>query len=201
MLVDEQFLKHSVTSVPFRMLGLSFSRLDHVCISKYTELCDCNLFLLRTEKYFTNSFDIFCFVSLCVLQLSKETSQILKMLSVRSRTPWVRTLSSPRSYPAAQTLAGIKGPFKMTPFTYIILLHTKNALLLALTLYFIFSAFFSRSCTPSPKPPPASKSSHRQALSAVEAYTKLLQEQSRTEEQHHHSPQVSYINTQETELP
>ncbi|KAG7217647.1 hypothetical protein INR49_021336 [Caranx melampygus] len=38
----------------------------------------------------------------------------------------------------------------------------------------------SRSCTPSPKPPTVPKSSHRQALSAVEAYTKLLQEQSMT---------------------
>ncbi|XP_071372462.1 centrosomal protein of 126 kDa [Centroberyx affinis] len=39
---------------------------------------------------------------------------------------------------------------------------------------------FSRSCTPSPKPPTASRSSHRRALSAVEAYTKLLQEHSMT---------------------
>uniref|UniRef100_UPI003AAFCB87 centrosomal protein of 126 kDa n=1 Tax=Centroberyx gerrardi TaxID=166262 RepID=UPI003AAFCB87 len=39
---------------------------------------------------------------------------------------------------------------------------------------------FSRSCTPSPKPPTASRASHRRALSAVEAYTKLLQEHSMT---------------------
>ncbi|XP_034095669.1 centrosomal protein of 126 kDa isoform X2 [Gymnodraco acuticeps] len=38
----------------------------------------------------------------------------------------------------------------------------------------------SRSCSPSPKPPTVFKSSHRKALSAVEAYTKLLQEQSMT---------------------
>ncbi|XP_030600894.1 centrosomal protein of 126 kDa isoform X2 [Archocentrus centrarchus] len=50
------------------------------------------------------------------------------------------------------------------------------------------------SCTPSPKPPTASQSSHRQALSAVEAYTKLLQEQSRAEKQHDHSPQGSYLS-------
>ncbi|KAM3616501.1 uncharacterized protein V6R79_019029 [Siganus canaliculatus] len=36
----------------------------------------------------------------------------------------------------------------------------------------------SRSCTPFPKSPTFSKSSHRQSLSAGEAYTKLLQEQS-----------------------
>ncbi|XP_071353521.1 centrosomal protein of 126 kDa isoform X1 [Trachinotus anak] len=46
-----------------------------------------------------------------------------------------------------------------------------------------------RSCTPSPKPPTVSKPSHRQALSAVEAYTKLLQEQSMT----------CFKNNQETE--
>ncbi|XP_026219555.1 centrosomal protein of 126 kDa isoform X2 [Anabas testudineus] len=45
------------------------------------------------------------------------------------------------------------------------------------------------SCTPSPKPPTVSKSSHHQALSAVEAYTKLLQEQSMT----------GFKNGQETE--
>lgn len=73
--------------------------------------------------------------------------------------------------------------------------------------------FFYRSCTPSPKPPTVSKSSHRQALSAVEAYTKLLQEQSMTcfrnsqhtekaqEKQQDHSPQVSgllHLNVQDT---
>ncbi|XP_037632153.1 centrosomal protein of 126 kDa isoform X1 [Sebastes umbrosus] len=56
----------------------------------------------------------------------------------------------------------------------------------SLSLYTRQSSFLSsnsnvsRSCTPSPKPPTVSKSSHRQALSAVEAYTKLLQEQSMT---------------------
>ncbi|XP_038549890.1 centrosomal protein of 126 kDa isoform X1 [Micropterus salmoides] len=62
----------------------------------------------------------------------------------------------------------------------------------------------SRSCTPSPKPP--SRNSHHQALSAVEAYTKLLQEQSMTcfkssqqtketqEKQQDHSPQDSYLS-------
>uniref|UniRef100_A0A4W6CFP6 Centrosomal protein 126 n=1 Tax=Lates calcarifer TaxID=8187 RepID=A0A4W6CFP6_LATCA len=64
----------------------------------------------------------------------------------------------------------------------------------------------TRSCTPSPKPPTVSKSSHRQALSAVEAYTKLLQEQSMTcfkssqetektqEKQQDHSPQDSHLS-------
>ncbi|KAI3354055.1 hypothetical protein L3Q82_018614, partial [Scortum barcoo] len=65
----------------------------------------------------------------------------------------------------------------------------------------------SRSCTPSPKPPTVSKSSHRQALSAVEAYTKLLQEQSVTcfrssqqqaektqEKQQDRRPQDSYLS-------
>ncbi|XP_068570121.1 centrosomal protein of 126 kDa [Cebidichthys violaceus] len=64
----------------------------------------------------------------------------------------------------------------------------------------------SRSCTPSPKPPTVSKPSHRQALSAVEAYTKLLQEQSMTcskssppsektqEKQHDRSPQDSQLS-------
>ncbi|XP_070762654.1 centrosomal protein of 126 kDa [Enoplosus armatus] len=65
----------------------------------------------------------------------------------------------------------------------------------------------SRSCTSSPKPPTVSKSSHRQALSAVEAYTKLLQEQSMNcfknsqqtetktqEKQQEHSPQDSYLS-------
>ncbi|XP_036936596.1 centrosomal protein of 126 kDa [Acanthopagrus latus] len=64
----------------------------------------------------------------------------------------------------------------------------------------------NRSCTPSPKPPTVSKSSHRQALSAVEAYTKLLQEQSMTcfrnsqqtekaqEKQQDHSPQDSQLS-------
>ncbi|KAM9359606.1 centrosomal protein of 126 kDa [Symphorus nematophorus] len=64
----------------------------------------------------------------------------------------------------------------------------------------------SRSCTPSPKPPTVSKSSHRQALSAVEAYTKLLQEQSMTcfrnsqqtektqEKQQDHSPQDTHLS-------
>ncbi|XP_069572413.1 centrosomal protein of 126 kDa [Brachyistius frenatus] len=50
----------------------------------------------------------------------------------------------------------------------------------------------SRNCTPSPRPPTLSKSSHLQALSAVEAYTKLLQEQSRAEKQQDHSPQGSH---------
>ncbi|XP_072248077.1 centrosomal protein of 126 kDa [Leuresthes tenuis] len=52
----------------------------------------------------------------------------------------------------------------------------------------------SRSCTSSPKPPTVSKSSHRQALSAVEAYTKLLQEQSRTGKYQDHSPQGSHLS-------
>uniref|UniRef100_A0A3B4V6J3 Centrosomal protein 126 n=1 Tax=Seriola dumerili TaxID=41447 RepID=A0A3B4V6J3_SERDU len=64
----------------------------------------------------------------------------------------------------------------------------------------------SRSCTPSPKPPTVSKSSHRQALSAVEAYTKLLQEQSMTyfknsqetgktqERLQDHSPRDSHVS-------
>ncbi|XP_023136252.2 centrosomal protein of 126 kDa isoform X1 [Amphiprion ocellaris] len=52
----------------------------------------------------------------------------------------------------------------------------------------------SRSCTPSPKPPTVSKSSYRQALSAVEAYTKLLQEQSRTEKHQDTSPQASHLS-------
>ncbi|XP_076729497.1 centrosomal protein of 126 kDa isoform X6 [Maylandia zebra] len=50
------------------------------------------------------------------------------------------------------------------------------------------------SCSPSPKPPTVSKSSHRQALSAVEAYTKLLLEQSRIESEHDHSPQGSHLS-------
>ena len=77
----------------------------------------------------------------------------------------------------------------------------------------LYLCFFYRSCTPSPKPPTVSKSSHRQALSAVEAYTKLLQEQSMTcfrnsqqtekaqEKQQDHSPQVSgllHSNVQDT---
>ncbi|KAM4566716.1 centrosomal protein of 126 kDa [Odontesthes bonariensis] len=52
----------------------------------------------------------------------------------------------------------------------------------------------SRSCTSSPKPPTVSKSSHRQALSAVEAYTKLLQEQSRTEKYQDDSAQGSHLS-------
>ncbi|XP_056229212.1 centrosomal protein of 126 kDa isoform X3 [Seriola aureovittata] len=64
----------------------------------------------------------------------------------------------------------------------------------------------SRSCTPSPKPPTVPKSSHRQALSAVEAYTKLLQEQSMTyfknsqetgktqEKLQDHSPRNSHVS-------
>ncbi|XP_063762447.1 centrosomal protein of 126 kDa isoform X2 [Eleginops maclovinus] len=64
----------------------------------------------------------------------------------------------------------------------------------------------SRSCSPSPKPPAVFKSSHRQGLSAVEAYTKLLQEQSMTcfknspqtekspEKQQDHSPQDSQLS-------
>lgn len=74
---------------------------------------------------------------------------------------------------------------------------------------FLFS--HKRSCTPSPKPP--SRNSHHQALSAVEAYTKLLQEQSMTcfkssqqtketqEKQQDHSPQVCclwHLNLPET---
>ncbi|XP_053176156.1 centrosomal protein of 126 kDa [Scomber japonicus] len=61
------------------------------------------------------------------------------------------------------------------------------------------------SCTPSPRPPTVSKSSHRQALSALEAYTKLLQEQSacvknsqetqKTQErQRDHSPQDNHLS-------
>ncbi|XP_032365632.1 centrosomal protein of 126 kDa isoform X3 [Etheostoma spectabile] len=58
----------------------------------------------------------------------------------------------------------------------------------------------SRSCSPSPKPPTVSKSSHRHALSAVEAYTKLLQEQSSQssekaqEKRPDHSPQDSQLS-------
>nr|XP_046245681.1 centrosomal protein of 126 kDa isoform X2 [Scatophagus argus] len=64
----------------------------------------------------------------------------------------------------------------------------------------------SRSCSPSPKPPTVCKSSHRQALSAVEAYSKLLQEQSMTlfsnsqhsektqEKQQDHSPQDIHLS-------
>ncbi|XP_039987238.1 centrosomal protein of 126 kDa [Xiphias gladius] len=63
-----------------------------------------------------------------------------------------------------------------------------------------------RSCTPSPKPPTLSKSSHRQAPSAVEAYTKLLREQGTTcfktsqdtekkqEKQQDHSPQDRHLS-------
>ncbi|XP_056139729.1 centrosomal protein of 126 kDa [Lampris incognitus] len=40
------------------------------------------------------------------------------------------------------------------------------------------STIISRNCTPSPKPPTASKSSYCRALSAVEAYTKMVQERS-----------------------
>ncbi|KAM9732698.1 uncharacterized protein cep126 isoform 1-T1 [Menidia menidia] len=43
----------------------------------------------------------------------------------------------------------------------------------------------------SPKPPTVCRSSHRRALSAVEAYTKLLQEQSRTEKYRDPSPEGS----------
>ncbi|KAM9318758.1 centrosomal protein of 126 kDa [Pholidichthys leucotaenia] len=50
----------------------------------------------------------------------------------------------------------------------------------------------SRSCTPSPKPPTVSKSSHRQVISAIEAYTKLLEDQNRTDKQQDYSPQVSH---------
>ncbi|KAK5929680.1 hypothetical protein CgunFtcFv8_010898 [Champsocephalus gunnari] len=55
----------------------------------------------------------------------------------------------------------------------------------ALSSYTRQSSFLSSnsnisSCSPSPKPPTVFKSSHRKALSAVEAYTKLLQEQSMT---------------------
>eukprot|EP00064_Thunnus_orientalis_P017365 superscaffoldBa00003665_g17446 len=61
----------------------------------------------------------------------------------------------------------------------------------------------SRSCTPSPRPPTVSKSSHRQALCTVEAYTRQLQEQSacvkssqetpKTQErQQDHSPQDNH---------
>ncbi|XP_070825723.1 centrosomal protein of 126 kDa [Chaetodon trifascialis] len=63
-----------------------------------------------------------------------------------------------------------------------------------------------RICTPSPKPPTVSKPSHRQALSAVEAYTKLLQEKSVTcfktlqhtektqEKQHDRSSQDNHLS-------
>ncbi|KAM4742744.1 centrosomal protein of 126 kDa [Anableps anableps] len=47
----------------------------------------------------------------------------------------------------------------------------------------------TRCCPPSTKPPTVSKSSLRQALSAVEAYTKLLQEQCTMEELQHLSPE------------
>ncbi|XP_029963561.1 centrosomal protein of 126 kDa [Salarias fasciatus] len=50
------------------------------------------------------------------------------------------------------------------------------------------------SCTPSPKPPTVSKSSLHQALSAVEAYTQLQQDQSRAEKQQDHSPQGSHVS-------
>ncbi|XP_033486157.1 centrosomal protein of 126 kDa isoform X1 [Epinephelus lanceolatus] len=68
------------------------------------------------------------------------------------------------------------------------------------------SSRVSRSCTPSPKPPTVAKSSHRPALSVVEAYTKLLQEQSMSsfknsqqaektqEKQQDHSPQDSQLS-------
>ncbi|XP_029302392.1 centrosomal protein of 126 kDa [Cottoperca gobio] len=68
------------------------------------------------------------------------------------------------------------------------------------------NSYLSRSCTSSPKPPTVSKSTHRQALSAVEAYTKLLQEQSMTcfknsqqtektpERQQDPSPQDSHLS-------
>ncbi|XP_034718887.1 centrosomal protein of 126 kDa isoform X2 [Etheostoma cragini] len=58
----------------------------------------------------------------------------------------------------------------------------------------------SRSCTPSPKPPTVSKSSNRHTLSAVEAYTKLLQDQSSQspektqDKQQDHSPQESQLS-------
>ncbi|XP_029922292.1 centrosomal protein of 126 kDa [Myripristis murdjan] len=42
------------------------------------------------------------------------------------------------------------------------------------------SSNLSRSCSPSPKPPTGSRSPHRRALSAVEAYARLLQEHSTT---------------------
>ncbi|XP_068440628.1 centrosomal protein of 126 kDa isoform X2 [Clinocottus analis] len=71
---------------------------------------------------------------------------------------------------------------------------------------FLSGNFNISSCTPSPKPPTLSKSSHRQALSAVEAYTKRLQEQSVScfksrpqieetqEKQHDRSPQDSQLS-------
>ncbi|XP_012730702.2 centrosomal protein of 126 kDa isoform X2 [Fundulus heteroclitus] len=53
----------------------------------------------------------------------------------------------------------------------------------------------TRSCPLSTKPPTDSKSSHRQALSAVEAYTKLLQEQcTMEEEQQDHSSEGSQLS-------
>nr|XP_043887386.1 centrosomal protein of 126 kDa isoform X1 [Solea senegalensis] len=64
----------------------------------------------------------------------------------------------------------------------------------------------NRSCTPSLKPPTVSKSTHSPAVSAVEAYNRLLQEQfvahvkncqkvGETQQmQHDHSPQDSYLS-------
>ncbi|XP_051254108.1 centrosomal protein of 126 kDa [Dicentrarchus labrax] len=74
------------------------------------------------------------------------------------------------------------------------------------TSFLSSNSHISRSCTPSPKPPTVSKAAHRQALSAVEAYTKLLQEQSMTcfknsqqtektqEKQQDHSPRDSHLS-------
>ncbi|XP_028276096.1 centrosomal protein of 126 kDa [Parambassis ranga] len=59
---------------------------------------------------------------------------------------------------------------------------------------FLSSTANASSCSPPPKPPTVSKSSHRQALSALEAYTKLLQEQSRTEKLQDPSPQGTHLS-------
>ncbi|XP_015806777.3 centrosomal protein of 126 kDa isoform X1 [Nothobranchius furzeri] len=64
--------------------------------------------------------------------------------------------------------------------------HTQQSSLLSNTTN------ISRTCTPSPKPPIVSKSSHRQALSTVEAYAELLQEVSSIETLQHDSLQGSH---------
>ncbi|XP_035479844.2 centrosomal protein of 126 kDa isoform X1 [Scophthalmus maximus] len=53
------------------------------------------------------------------------------------------------------------------------------------------NSYINRSCTPSPRPPTISKSSQHQALCAVEAYTKLLREQSRTSFRNSREPQTT----------
>ncbi|XP_037533818.1 centrosomal protein of 126 kDa [Nematolebias whitei] len=56
----------------------------------------------------------------------------------------------------------------------------------------LLSTHISRGSTPSPTPPTAPRLSHRRALSAVEAYSKLLQEQCRIETLHNHNLQGSH---------